>query len=60
MATVVETPKRTLEGEQRVVLRDVGWEGYEALLAMVGDGHVRLAFDGTDVESDGLFPPYER
>ena len=50
MATAVETSKRTLEGEQRFVLRDIGWEGYESLLAMVGDGHVRLTFDGKDVE----------
>ena len=53
MADAVETTKRTHVGEQRVILRDVGWEGYEALLAMVGDGHVRLAFDGTDVELRG-------
>ncbi len=49
----METPKQIHVGEQRVILRDVGWEGYEALLAMVGDGHVRLAFDGTDVELRG-------
>ena len=50
MATAVETSKRTLEGEQRIVIRNVGWNNYEALLKMVGDGHVRLAFDGKDVE----------
>jgi Uma2 family endonuclease len=53
MATAVE-PKvevtKVLEPEQRVVLRDVGWNGYETLLALVGDGHVRLTFDGKDVE----------
>jgi Uma2 family endonuclease len=51
MATAVEPPKtRALEGEQRVVLRDVDWDGYETLLRMVGDGHVRLTYDGEDVE----------
>jgi Uma2 family endonuclease len=52
MATAVEPLKtaRKLEAEQRVVLRGVGWEGYETLLRMVGDGHVRLACDGEDVE----------
>ena len=50
MATVVETLKRTLEPEQRIVIRDVGWDGYEALLKIIGDGYPRLAFDGKDVE----------
>lgn len=52
MATVVEPVKvaRVPEAEQRVVLRGVGWEGYESLLKMVGDGHVRLTCDGKDVE----------
>jgi Uma2 family endonuclease len=51
MATAVE-PRLTqaLKAEQRVVLRGVGWEGYETLLKMVSDGHVRLTFDGEDVE----------
>ena len=51
MATAVE-PKvtRTLRGEQRVVLRGVGRAGYEALLAMAGDGHVRVTCNGRDVE----------
>ena len=31
-------------------MRDIGWEGYDSLLAMVGDGHLRLTFDGKDVE----------
>ena len=44
------SPTRTLEPEQRIVIRNVGWEGYERLLEMAGDGHVRLAFDGKDVE----------
>lgn len=52
MATVVDFKQaaRVLEPERRFVLRGVGWEGYEALLKMVGDGHVRLTCDGKDVE----------
>ena len=50
MATAVETSKRTLEAEQRVVLPNVGWEGYEALLRMVGDGHTRITYDRGDAE----------
>ena len=52
MATVVEPVKttRTLQGEQRFVIPGVGWEGYEALLKMVGDGHIRFTCDGKDVE----------
>src|SRR2546430_287465 len=49
MATAVETKvTRTLEPEQRVVLRGVGWAGYEALLNLRGEGHVRIACDGED------------
>jgi Uma2 family endonuclease len=51
MATATEPKVRPLEPEQRVVLRGVGWEGYETLLAMVGDhSPVRLIYDQGDVE----------
>jgi len=51
MATALEMKtKRALEGEQRVVLRGVGWGGYEALLTMIGDGHVRVTYDRGDAE----------
>ena len=36
--------------EQRFVLRGVGWEGYETLLALVGDRPIRLTYDRGDVE----------
>jgi Uma2 family endonuclease len=54
MATAVE-PKMAKssgppQGEQRVLLRGVGWEGYESLLRMVGDGHVRVTYDRGDAE----------
>jgi len=45
-----KAPPKELIPEQRVVLRNVGWDGYETLLRMVGDGHVRLTYDRGDVE----------
>jgi Uma2 family endonuclease len=51
MTTAVETTKPgTLMPEQRVVLRGVGWEGYETILALVGDQAVRLTYDRGDLE----------
>jgi Uma2 family endonuclease len=51
MATAVEPrAPRVLQGEDRVVIRGVDWEGYEALLRVVGDGHVRITYDGKDTE----------
>ncbi len=52
MATVAHPAqaRHLLDPEQRFLLRGVGWSGYEALLKMVGDGHVRLTCDGKDVE----------
>src|SRR4051794_15409356 len=52
MATAVEPSKATRapEAEQRVVIRGVDWDGYETLLRLVGDGHVRITYDGEDAE----------
>jgi Uma2 family endonuclease len=50
MATAAEPRSKTLTPEQRVVLRAVGWEGYETILALVGDGHTRLTYDRGDLE----------
>ena len=36
--------------EQRFLLRGVGWEGYETLLALLGDRPIRLTYDRGDVE----------
>ena len=39
------------QGDQRIVLRDVGWQTYETLTEAIGEGqHVRLAYDGKDLE----------
>jgi Uma2 family endonuclease len=50
MATVVETAAVPADGERRVLIRGVGWQGYQALLSMVGDQPVRLTYDRGDVE----------
>ena len=50
MATITEDRSRTLTPDSRVVLRDVGWEGYETLLKLVGDRPVRLTYDRGDLE----------
>jgi Uma2 family endonuclease len=45
------TARRVFEGEQRVILRGIDWEGYEAILKAIGDqAAVRLAYDQGDLE----------
>ena len=49
MATVdIET--RAIPGENRFLIRDVGWQGYQTLLDLVGNQPVRLTYDRGDVE----------
>jgi Uma2 family endonuclease len=50
MATVVETAAVPAVGEGRVLIRGVGWQGYQALLGLVGNQPVRLTYDRGDVE----------
>src|SRR3954454_19090485 len=50
MATIVEPRPRTSEPEPRIVLRGVGWEGYERMLELVGDRPIRLTYDRGDLE----------
>ncbi len=50
MATALETAARTGAGEQRVLIRGVGWQGYQELLRMVGNQPVRLTYDRGEVE----------
>ena len=51
MATAVEPRTRSaFECERRFLLPGVGWEGYEALLDMIGDGHTRVTYDRGDAE----------
>jgi Uma2 family endonuclease len=41
---------RSLVPEQRVIIRGIGWDGYEAILKLVGDQPVRLTYDRGDLE----------
>jgi Uma2 family endonuclease len=50
MATILDASTSRLEGEQRVIIRGVGWKGYETLLDLVGDQPIRLTYDRGDVE----------
>ncbi|MGC8638989.1 MAG: Uma2 family endonuclease [Isosphaeraceae bacterium] len=59
MATV-ETETRVAPGESRVVIRDVGWQGYETLLNLVGDQPVRITYDRGDVELMSPLLKHER
>lgn len=51
-ATPSLSARAPFEPEQRVLLRAVGWEGYELLLRMVegGSRHVRITYDSGDAE----------
>jgi Uma2 family endonuclease len=50
VATVLESAVLPAEGERRFLIRDVGWQGYQDLLRMVGDRPIRLTYDRGDVE----------
>jgi len=50
MASAVETATVPTEGERRVVIRGVGWQGYQTLQSLVGNQPVRLTYDRGDVE----------
>ena len=48
-------------GDQRIVIRGVGWHVYECLSEAIGEGqHVRLAYDGEDLEIMTTGYPHER
>ncbi len=59
MATVATTPL-LVQGEQRIVIRGVAWQGYQSLLRMVGGQPVRLTYDRGDVELMSPLPTHER
>jgi Uma2 family endonuclease len=51
MATTTETRSRTLTPESRFILHGIGWDGYEAMLTLLGDRPVpRLTYDRGDLE----------
>src|SRR5436190_19904281 len=44
-------PRAFVPGEQRIVIRGVGWHVYETLVDSIGEGqHVHVAYDGKDLE----------
>jgi Uma2 family endonuclease len=60
MAMITETSTRPLEGEYRILVRGVGWKGYQRLRKMIGDQPVRLTYDRGDVELMSPLPKHER
>jgi Uma2 family endonuclease len=60
MATATETPSTRLDRENRVVLRGVGWDGYQSILKVVGDQPLRVTYDRGDVELMSPLPKHER
>ena len=60
MPTIVESPASQAEGEQRVLLRGVGWDGYQTLLKLVGDQPVRLTYSRGNVELMSPLSKHER
>jgi hypothetical protein len=61
MATVTETRANSARiGEHRIVIRDVGWSGYQSLLKMIGDQRVRVTYDRGDAELLSPHSEHER
>ncbi len=60
MATATRSPTTVEFGERRFVIHDVGWEGYSALLDIVGDGHPRIAYLRGSVEFMSPLIPHDR
>ena len=60
MTTSSATLTKPIEGEHRIVIRRVGWEGYQSLMKMVGDQPVRLTYDRGDVELMSPLLKHER
>jgi Uma2 family endonuclease len=56
----VETVPRVALGESRVVIRDVGWQGYQTLLSLVGEQPLRITYDRGDVELMSPLLKHER
>ncbi len=50
MATVTQPPIDPGHWEGRLVLHDVEWGDYEAMLEIVGDRHIRVTYDQGTME----------
>jgi Uma2 family endonuclease len=60
MTAAAESLKSAPVAEQRIVLRSVGWDGYQSLLELIGDQAIRLTYDRGDVELTAPQPIHER
>ncbi len=60
MPIAAESWKTSPVAEQRIVVRSVGWRGYQSLLALIGDQAIRLTYDRGDVELLAPQPIHER
>jgi hypothetical protein len=60
MTTATETSATSFEGEHRIVLRGIGWKGYQSLRKLVGDQPIRLTYDRGDIELMSPLPKHER
>jgi Uma2 family endonuclease len=55
------TKRTTVQEEERGVMRDVSWEFYDRLSDAIGEqSHIRMAYDGKDMEIMTLGPKHER
>jgi Uma2 family endonuclease len=62
MATTTEpkAPATSTDTEQRFVLYNVGWHGYETMLQLVGDRPIRLTYDRGNLELMWPSPKHEK
>jgi Uma2 family endonuclease len=60
MATAVEPRSKTHTPESRFVIHDLGWQGYETLLKLIGDRPIRLTYDRGSVEFMTLSQDHEQ
>jgi Uma2 family endonuclease len=70
MSTITDRPRvsplapaetTAVPGEERGVMRDVSWDFYDRLTDAIGEhSHIRVAYDGKDLEIMTLGPKHER
>jgi Uma2 family endonuclease len=60
VATATSSKTVAIGDGQRFLLRNIGWDGYESLLRIVGDQPVRLTYDRGDVELMSPLAKHER
>ena len=60
MATVAEPRSVTAPTPQRFLFRCLGWEGYQGMLNILQESHVRLTYDRGDLEIMAPLPIHEK